>query len=86
MAIFRKNNAWWIDYYANGRRRREKVGDSKTLAENALRKRKLQIAEGKFLDIKREDKIKFEDFADEYPELHSKVNNRAWQHGIIATS
>jgi len=78
VGIFRKNDSWWIDYYANGRRYREKIGDSKTLAENVLRKRKLEIAENKFLDVKRDKKIKFEDFADEYLNLHSKVNNRSW--------
>jgi integrase len=36
------------------------------------------IFEGKF-DIRREEKIKFEDFADEYLELHSKINNKAWR-------
>jgi len=72
MAIFRKNNNWWIDYYAYGKRRREKIGTSKTLAENVLRKRKVEIAENKYLDIRRDKKIKFEDFSEEYLELHSK--------------
>jgi len=78
MAIFKKNNECWIDYYAHGRRYREKVGPSKQLAEAALRKKKTEIAENKFLDIRRENKIKFEDFADEYFELHCKVNNKSW--------
>ncbi len=72
MGLFLRKGNWWIDYYACGRRHREKIGSSKTLAENVLRKRKLEIAENKFLDIRRDKKIKFEDFADEYLELHSK--------------
>lgn len=69
---------WWIDFYANGRRKREKIGTSRTLAEHVLAKRKVEIAENKYLDIKRERKIRFEDFADEYLESHCKPNNKGW--------
>jgi len=72
MALYQKQGNWYIDYYANGRRKREKIGTSKSLAETVLKKRKVQVAEGKFLDIKKEQKVKFEDFAHEYLELHSK--------------
>jgi len=78
MGLFKKKGNWYIDYYACGKRKREKIGASKTLAENVLRKRKVEIAENKYLDIRRDQKIKFEDFADEYLELHSKPNNKSW--------
>ena len=61
MGIFRRGKNFWIDYYAQGRRKREKVGESKSLAELALKKRKVEIAENKFLDIQRDNKIKFEE-------------------------
>lgn len=80
MAVFKKNNEWWIDYYVNGQRRREKVGPTKTLAENALRKRKVEIAEGKFLDIKKRERIKFEDFAKEFVSVYSKPNKKSWKN------
>ncbi|MBM3248483.1 MAG: hypothetical protein FJZ10_03565, partial [Candidatus Omnitrophica bacterium] len=38
----------------------------------------VEIAENKYLDIRKEQKIKFEDFADEYLELYSKPNNKSW--------
>lgn len=80
MGKYFKNGNWWIDYYyASGRRRREKIGSSKALADTVLQKRKVEIAENKHLDIRKEAKIKFEDFADEYLQLHSKVNNKAWE-------
>jgi len=79
MGVFTKNGKFWIDYYANGCRKREMVGSSKTLADKALMKRKVQIAEGKFLDIKREANIRFKDFAEEYIEKYSKPNKRSWQ-------
>lgn len=79
MAIYRKDGNWYIDYYANGRRKREKIGTSKVLAETVLRKRKVEIAEGKFLDVRKEQKIKFEDFSEEYLNIYSKPNNRSWK-------
>lgn len=84
VGVFQRGGNWHIRYSFRGKRIRKKIGSSKTLAENALRKIKLEIAEGKFLDIKRELKIKFEDFADEYMELHVKVNNRSWQNSILS--
>ena len=53
MSIYLKESNWYIDYYANGRRKREMIGPSKKLAQEVLRKRKVEIAENKFLDIKR---------------------------------
>ncbi len=79
---------YYIEYYVNGRRIREQVGSNRGLAEQALNKRKLEIAENRFLDIKKELKVNFSVFADEYFESHSKVNNRSWntfdKHNIKA--
>src|SRR5437667_73421 len=57
---------YYISFYARGKRIRERIGPNKILAENALKKREIEILEGKYLDIKKEEKFKFEDFADEY--------------------
>jgi len=78
VGLYRRGEDWWVDYYANGRRRREKVGPSKKLAQNVLRKRKVQVAENKFLDIKKEQRIKFKDLADRYLETYAKPNKRSW--------
>lgn len=83
MGIFQKKGSWYIDYYAFGKRARKKIGPSKALAENVLRKRKVEIAENKYLDIRKEQRIKFADFADEYLEIHSKVNNRSWENAEL---
>ncbi|MBU2541336.1 MAG: tyrosine-type recombinase/integrase [Candidatus Omnitrophica bacterium] len=79
MAVYLKKGNWWIDYYANGKRIRQKISSSKVLAEQVLKKRLVEVAENKHLDVRKELKIKFEDFANEYLELHSKPNNRSWQ-------
>ena len=83
MGLFKRNNDFWIDYYVNGKRRREKIGTSKALAETVLKKRKVEIAENKFLDIRREQRIRFNLFADEYIELYAKTNNIAWKRSIL---
>ncbi|MFC1807965.1 tyrosine-type recombinase/integrase [Candidatus Omnitrophota bacterium] len=83
MAIYSKNNNYYIDYYAGGRRIREKIGPSKALAETVMRKRKVEIAEGKHLDIRREQKIKFADFADEFIEIYLKPNRKDWEKAEI---
>ncbi len=48
------------------------------MAETVLKKRLVEVAEGKYLDIKKQNRIKFEDFADEYLNLHCKTNNKSW--------
>lgn len=78
MGLYLKGENWYIDYYANGRRKREKVGPSRKLAETVLRKRKVEIAEGKFLDIRKEDKLKFDEIAAMYLELHARPNKKSW--------
>lgn len=83
MGVFKKGNDWYIDYHVNGRRKREKVGPSKRLAESVLAKRKVEIAEGKFLDIERKLKVRFEDFAKEYME-YSKANKRSWKRDVVS--
>jgi len=79
--IFKTNNAnakYYIEFYYMSRKMCRKVGPSKTQAKTAYQKIETDLAENKFLDIKREQKIKFEEFADEYLENHSKVNNKSW--------
>jgi len=76
VSFYKKGKNWYIDYYAHGRRRREKVGPHRKLAETVLQKRKVSIAEGKYLDIKKAHKIRFEHFAEDYFRLHSKLNKK----------
>lgn len=83
MGVFQKGEDFYIDYrLPTGRRKREKVGPSKKLAETVLRKRKVEIAEGKFLDIDKTEKVKFEVFAQEFFKLHSKATKKSWHTDI----
>ncbi|MEW6063243.1 MAG: tyrosine-type recombinase/integrase [Nanoarchaeota archaeon] len=83
MGIYKKGLNYYIDYYLNSRRIREMIGPSKELAKKVLMKRKIEIAEGKFLDIKKTNKIKFEDFAKQYIE-YSKGNKKSWQRDVLS--
>jgi len=82
VGVYKKGDSWWIDYYAFGRRRREKIGPSKKLAQNVLRKKKLEIVENRYLDVKKDKKVKFEEFARTFVELHSKPNKKPWKTDV----
>jgi len=83
MPVYQKGKNYYIDYYFCGHRKRECIGPDKRLAETVLKKRKVEIAEGRYLDIKKREKIKFEDFAEQYLELHSKLNNKSWKNSDL---
>ncbi len=79
MGVFLQKNNWFIDYrLPNGKRRQEKIGSSKKLAETVLQKRKVAIAEGRYLDLLKQDKILFEAFASDYLNLHCKQHKKSW--------
>ena len=44
MRVFKKQGVYWIDYYVSGRRKRERIGPDKRLAETVLRQRTVEIA------------------------------------------
>ncbi len=75
----KKGITYYIVYSVNGRRKTETIGKDKKLAEKVLYKRLTEIAENKYLDIKKEEKIWFEDFADQYLDFHCKPNNKTWE-------
>jgi integrase len=77
MGVFRKQGVWWIDYRIHGQRRREKIGPYKALAETVLGKRRLEIAEGKFLGFEPEKKYTFAEAADRYLQ-YSETNKKSY--------
>lgn len=80
MGVYKKGNNWFIDYRAFGKRYREQIGSSKRLAETVLQKRKVAIAEGKFLDMKQSCKTTFADMTSSYLEEYSKLNKQDSAH------
>lgn len=77
MAVYKKENRYYIDYYFNGRRIRESAGPNRQLALELLHKRKTQIAEREFFPNRISEKILFRDMSKMYYELHSLVNKRS---------
>ena len=82
MGIYKVGEIWYIDYYADGGRIREAVGEKKSEARAALEARKEEIRTGKF-HLKEEKRILFEKFADEYIE-YAKANKRSWTRDEIS--
>ena len=67
----RSDQDWYISYYEpGGQRIKRRIGPSKKLAEAALKKIEVAIAEGRYLQIKNQDKIPFDLFGDEYLRIH----------------
>jgi hypothetical protein len=63
MAIYRRGENWYIDFTFKGQRIRESIGPLRKSAEKVMAKQKAEIAENKFLDVRKEPgPIKFYDF------------------------
>ena len=76
MAVFKKQDIYWIDYYVHGRRKRERIGPDKRLAEVVLRKRQVS-AEGKYLDKRRVPRCTFNELAALYLP-RAQTNHRSY--------
>jgi ASC-1-like (ASCH) protein len=75
----RNNKDWYISYYEPGEQRiKRRIGPSKKLAEAALKKIEVAMAEGRYLEVKSQDKIPFDSFADEYLRTHC-LNQKSYR-------
>lgn len=76
MAVYQRGDNWYIDFTFKGQRVREMIGPSRKDAEKVIRKKKTEIVENKYLDIRKEpDPIKFHEFAKEFLEW-TRVNHK----------
>lgn len=67
MSIYQRGKNWYVDFHFHGQRIRQMIGSSWKGAEKVIAKRKGEIAENKFLDIRKEpEPIKFHEFAKQY--------------------
>src|SRR5713101_2492974 len=57
---------WCIQYFANGKRVREAIGPSKRQAELVLAKRKTEIREGRYFDVRQDHKLTISTLLDRY--------------------
>jgi integrase len=81
MAIFRKNGNWYIDYYCDLQRLREKIGPSRRQAEQMLAIRKTQILQGKFGVKTSRNGIPFKEIADRFLE-YSKATKQSYERDL----
>ena len=66
-----KSGNYFLDYYLNGKRIREWIGKNKKVAVTVMGKRRTEIAEGKFLDKQKIQKVTFSQYAEEYSKTYS---------------
>ena len=43
MGVFKKQGVYWLDYYIDGHRKRERIGTDKRLADTVLHKYEVEI-------------------------------------------
>lgn len=76
MAVYQRGDNWYIDFTFKGQRVRESIGRSKKNAQKVIDKKRTEIIENKYLDIRKEpDPIKFHEFAKQYLRW-AKVNKK----------
>ena len=77
MSIYQRGENWYVDFTFKGQRIRESIGPSRKSAKKVIAKKKAEIAENKFLDVRKEpDPIKFHEFGKEYLQW-AKTNKKA---------
>lgn len=85
MGIYKKRENWYIDYYFQGKRVREKVSPSKKEAKDALSTRQTEILQGRYNWAQQKKSQRFEILAEEYLE-YSKANKRSWERDEASLS
>jgi len=68
---------YWIDYYINGKRTRERIGRSKQAAENRLREVQTAKAEGRHINKNKDDSITLGQLRDWYLDLSEIKQKRS---------
>lgn len=76
MSTYRRGENWYVDFTFKGHRIRESIGPSRKNAEKVMAKRKTEIAENKYLDVRKDpEPISFHDFAKKFLEW-TRVNHK----------
>ena len=85
MGVYAKGNRWYIDYYVNGKRKRESVGPTdkitRSLAEKALKSRIGEIVQGKFKLEEKKKPEQFKSLLEKYL-AWAKDNHRSYQRDV----
>lgn len=71
-------HVWWIEWYQDGRRQRERIGPSKTAAEQRLREALKARTEGRYIQKSPETTTRFRTLAKWYLELDKVKAKRSY--------
>jgi len=77
MAVRKRGKKFYIDFYdKEGKRHVNTAGESRKDAEILLGKKRAEVRENKYFDVKKENAVTFEEFADRYYNSHCLANNK----------
>jgi integrase len=77
MGVYQRGDNWYIDFTFKGQRVRESIGPSRKNAQKVIDKRKTEIIENKYLDIRKDpDPVTFHEFCKQYVQW-AKANKKA---------
>jgi hypothetical protein len=76
MGLYKRNDTWCIQYFAQGRRVREAIGPSKREAQLVLGKRQAAIREGRYFDVERKPDIAFGVLCERYVKEYVEINKK----------
>ena len=71
---------YWIEYYLNGKRTRERVGRSKQAAENRIREIQTAKAEGRHINKNKNSLVNLGNLRDWYLDLPEVMQKRSFRH------
>ena len=77
MGVYKRGHNWYVRFKYQGTIKRHTAGPSKRVATALFSKIKAEIAENKYLDIRRDKSILFSEFIIEY-EKYANANMRSW--------
>ena len=75
--LYRRGRIWYINYFVNGVRKREAIGPSKQLAREVLAKRRVEVKEGLYFNIKRDKITRLSEIVNDFLE-YSRNNKRSY--------
>lgn len=77
MAVYKRGDNYYIDFTFKGQRVRESIGPSRKGAEKVIAKKKAEIAENKYLDVRKDpDPVTFHEFCKQYLQW-VKINHKS---------
>jgi integrase len=79
------NKIYWIEYYYKGRRRRERIGPSKTAADQRLREVLKNRTEDRFIDRNKNVRITYDKLSEWYLNLPQIKAKRSYARDVLST-